>query len=113
MAFMTTSTIDSLDVPMTLFGFITIPSQYLPYLFVMCGPVSALLQGTGLVAAHVYNFLTGLYPHCGGPSQSFITTPEWMRKFFGTRGEVARPYSTLLNANAASGSTSSGVGASA
>jgi Derlin-2/3 len=118
LSFITTSTLDSWNVPISFFGFVTIPAQYLPYFLlfitlVCVGAPGALIQGTGLVAAHAYDFLTGLYSAYGGPSRNLLPTPEFLRKVLGTRVEVVRPYGTVLNANASSGSASAGVGASA
>jgi Derlin-2/3 len=118
LAFITTSTIDSWGLPVSLLGLATFPSQYLPYAFLLTtllisGPIGALIHGTGLVGAHLYDLLTGLYPQYGGPRRSLIATPGWMRRLWGTRAELVRPYGTVLNANAAVGAPSDGVGVSA
>jgi Derlin-2/3 len=118
LAFITTSTIDSWGLPVSLLGLATFPSQYLPYAFLLTtllisGPLGALIHGTGLVGAHLYDLLTGLYPQYGGPRRSLIATPGWMRRLWGTRAELVRPYGTVLNANAAVGAASDGVGVSA
>jgi hypothetical protein len=47
-----------------------------------------------LFAAHFYDFLTGLHPKLGGPDYSLIRTPEFLKKMFGTRGEVRKVYGT-------------------
>lgn len=118
LAFITASTFDSWDTPISFFGFVTIPAQHFPYLLLLItlvcrGPKSALIQGTGLVAAHAYNFLTGLYSTHGGPSRNLLPTPEFLRKLLGTQAEVVRPYGIVLNANAPSNSASNGAGTSA
>ncbi|PMD13081.1 hypothetical protein NA56DRAFT_544807, partial [Hyaloscypha hepaticicola] len=118
LAFMTTSTMDSWDQPTSIFGIVTIPAQYLPYLFlfltfILSGPTFFLILASGVCAAHLYNLLTGQYSAHGGPSRNLLPTPAFMFKLFGTQAEVQRPYGTVLNANVASGSAGSGVGASA
>jgi Derlin-2/3 len=119
LAFITTSTIDSWGLPVSLLGLATFPAQYLPYAFLLLtllisGPIPALIHSTGLVAAHLYDLLTGLYPQYGGPSRSVIATPAWMSRLWGTRAELVRPYGAVLNANAnANAAPSRGVGASA
>jgi Derlin-2/3 len=74
------------------------PSQYLPYAFllftlILAGPQAAIVQATGLVAAHIYDLLTGLYPSFG-IKRNFIPTPGWVRKMFGTQGVTQRTYGT-------------------
>ncbi|KAE9372521.1 hypothetical protein N431DRAFT_243181 [Stipitochalara longipes BDJ] len=109
LAFITTYTLDSWDVPTSIFGIVTIPAQYLPYLFlfisfVLSGPTTALILGTGVFAAHFYNLLIGQYAAHGGPSRNLLPTPAFLFKLFGRQAEVQRPYGTVLNANVASGS---------
>jgi Derlin-2/3 len=99
LAFVTTSTRDSWDQPMTLF-IIKMPSQYLPYalllLTLICAsPKAAMIQGTGLLAAYTYDLLTGLYPK-SGIKRNWISTPAWMKRIFGTQAVVERPYGTVF-----------------
>ena len=96
----------------------TIPAQYLPYLFlfvtfILSGPTEFLILASGVCAAHLYNLLTGQYSAHGGPSWNLIPTPAFMFKLFGTQAEVQRPYGTVLNANVVSGSAGAGVSGSA
>jgi Derlin-2/3 len=81
------------------------PSQYLPYaiLFltlIMYSPQAAMVQATGLAAAHVYDLLTGLYPNFG-IKQNWITTPALVKKMFGTQSVVERPYGTVVSGGVA------------
>jgi len=99
MSFITTSTFDSWDEPITLFV-LKMPCQYLPYAFlflslILEGPQSAMIQATGLAAAHFYNLMTGLYPNFG-IQRNLITTPGFMTKIFGTQDVVQRPYGTAM-----------------
>lgn len=50
--------------------------------FVMGGPQAAMIQGTGLLAAHLYDFLTRLYPTFGG-GRNYIFTPDFVKRWFG------------------------------
>lgn len=65
---------------------VTFSSKWLPYAmlamtFVMASPEAALIQGTGLVAAHAYDFLTKIWPEYGG-GRRYINTPEFVQKWF-------------------------------
>ncbi|CZT41653.1 related to F-LANa protein [Rhynchosporium secalis] len=97
MSLITTCVRDTWDVPITLF-IVTMPCQYLPYAFllltlVLSGPQAALIQATGLAAAHLYDLLSGIYPS-SGIENSYIQTPKWMTKICGTQDVVVRPYGT-------------------
>ncbi|KAK0103967.1 hypothetical protein ONS96_005072 [Cadophora gregata f. sp. sojae] len=99
LSFITTSVRDTWDQPITLF-ILTMPCQYLPYAFLLltlitAGPQAALIQGTGLVAAHLYDLLTGLYPS-SGIERNMLPTPGWIMKVFGTQDVVNRPYGTAV-----------------
>ena len=94
--------------------FITIPIEWLPYAlifltFVMDGPLSALQQGSGLVAAHLYDFLTKIYPAFGTKGgRSYIRTPAFVRRWFaglGGRptGPITRRYGTAYTAQSRTG----------
>lgn len=67
---------------------ITIPTQWIPYAmllltFVMDGLQPTIVQATGLVAAHLYDFLTRIYPTFGGGS-NLLPTPAFVRRMFST-----------------------------
>jgi len=49
--------------------------------FVMDSPASALLQASGLVAAHAYDFVTKIWPEYGG-GRLYLTTPQFVQKWF-------------------------------
>lgn len=70
LAFVYTATQDMRGQKATLFV-ITIPAQFMPYAMllmtvVMSGPGAAMVQGTGLIAAHLHDFLTRIWPTFGG-----------------------------------------------
>lgn len=65
---------------------ITFSAKWLPYAmlamtFVMASPQEALLQATGLVAAHAYDFVTKVWPEYGG-GRRFLTTPQVVQRAF-------------------------------
>jgi Derlin-2/3 len=102
------------------FMIVTIRTKWLPLAillmtFVMQSPRVAVLQLTGLVAAHLYDFITRLWPTFGG-GRNPITTPRFVRRWFGAdvagRASTTRGYGTAFArgpAPAAGQGTSSGV----
>lgn len=69
---------------------VTFSIKWLPYVmllmtFVMASPGQALIQATGLVAAHAYYFLTKIWPEFGG-GRNYIYTPEFVRRWFAKPG---------------------------
>lgn len=82
------------------FFIITFDAKYLPFsmlflTFIIDGPDAALSQATGLLAAHLYDFLTRIWPTFGG-GRNFITTPQTVKRWFGARPGAAqtRSYGT-------------------
>jgi len=66
---------------------ITFPAKYLPLALlgitlIMDGQYAALHQATGLIAAHLYDFLTRIWPTFGGGT-NYIVTPEFVKRWFG------------------------------
>ena len=47
------------------------------------GTGAALQQGTGIIAAHAYDFFTRLYPTFQG-GRNYIQTPSFVRQYFAT-----------------------------
>lgn len=99
LSFITTSVRDSWDQPIVLFV-VKMPSQYFPYVIlfltlILDTPKSMMIQATGLVSAHLYDLLTGLYPRTG-IKRNFIETPAFVKKMFGTQAVVDRPYGTVI-----------------
>ena len=69
------------------FVIVQIPVQYLPWAMltltmIMGGWTAALSEGTGLLAAHMYDFLTRLYPTFQG-GRNYIQTPAFVKRAFG------------------------------
>ncbi|KAF2868434.1 Der1-like family-domain-containing protein [Massariosphaeria phaeospora] len=80
------------------FFIISFPSKYLPFAmlfmtFIIDGPNPAMVQLTGLVAAHLYDFLTRIWPTFGG-GKNYIYTPAAVQRLFAAKagGVEARPY---------------------
>ncbi|KAK7749435.1 hypothetical protein SLS53_000007 [Cytospora paraplurivora] len=70
------------------FFFFTVPAQLVPLCMLvatllMAGLPAMLLQLTGLVAAHLHDFLTRLYPEFAGGS-NWIPTPSFFSRFVET-----------------------------
>lgn len=68
------------------FFIVNFDSKYLPFAlllmsFVIDGPEAAMAQLTGLLAAHMYDFLTRIWPTFGG-GKNPIFTPQFVRQWF-------------------------------
>ncbi|XHG00453.1 hypothetical protein AWENTII_003905 [Aspergillus wentii] len=88
-----------------------IPVEYLPwamlaFTLVLSGWPAALRDGTGIVAAHMHDFLTRIYPTFGG-GRNYIATPDFVKRFFSayTPREEYRSYGTAYR----SGGAASGI----
>lgn len=69
------------------FFVVTIPAQLVPYTMMlvsllMVGPGGVMLQLCGLVAAHLYDFLTRIWPEFGG-GRNFLSTPAFVSRLLG------------------------------
>lgn len=72
------------------FFIIQLDAKWLPWAMLLAalvlgGPYGMMYQGTGIIAAHLYDFLTRLYPTFGG-GRNYIQTPKVLTRWFG--GEV-------------------------
>lgn len=83
--------------PCSFFGFFTVPGFYLPFVLVCWTVVqggSPLEEVRGIVAAHLFYFLTTVWPRAGGPT--LASTPEGVRQAvqwaFGGHPTVAPGY---------------------
>jgi len=92
---------DNPEANVTIF-ILTFPAKYLPYalLFitlVSSGPHGAKLQLTGLLAAHLYDFLTRIWPTFGG-GNNWLPTPLFVKRWFTPVGgrEQERSYGTAV-----------------
>ncbi|KAI4208201.1 MAG: hypothetical protein LQ348_000264 [Seirophora lacunosa] len=69
------------------FFIVQLAAKWLPWVMLLAalilgGPSNALNQGTGIIAAHLYDFLTRLYPTFGG-GRNYLKTPAFIRRWFG------------------------------
>ncbi|RKF80940.1 Derlin-3 [Golovinomyces cichoracearum] len=83
------------------FFIVTIPAVWVPYAMllmtlIMAGPDAAKVQLTGLVAAHLHDFLTRLWPKFGGGNNLF-PTPRFLSSFWLPHqlNESRRPFGTV------------------
>ena len=92
LAFAYTSTQDDRGMKANFF-ILTIPAQWIPYAMLIMtlavnGPMATIVQATGLIAAHLHDFLTRLWPEFGGGS-NLVPTPTFIRNIF------AKPHATV------------------
>lgn len=82
------------------FIFFQIPAEFLPWAMLAMtlltgGLDGAMQQGAGLIAAHLYDFLTRLYPTFQG-GRNYVQTPRFVRNMFSstTPTTTQRAYGT-------------------
>jgi Derlin-2/3 len=105
-----TATQDSRGIKAQFF-FFTVPAQLVPYCmmlvtFLMQGPNAALLQLNGLLAAHLYDFLTRILPEFGG-FPNILQTPSFLSRLVDTPQVVERTYGTAIRGQTGQSSGSS------
>ncbi|KAF3770666.1 DER1-domain-containing protein [Cryphonectria parasitica EP155] len=91
------------------FFFFTVPAQLIPICMMcatllMSGPHAMLLQLVGLIAAHLHDFLTRLYPEFGG-GRNWIPAPDFLSRLVNTPRIVTRNYGTAMQASQSSAGT--------
>ncbi|KAF3479603.1 uncharacterized protein GIQ15_06579 [Arthroderma uncinatum] len=91
LAFLTTLSQDNAGKKMS-FIFFKIPAEYMPFAsllatLVLSGQYAAITQACGIIAAHLYEFLTRIYPNFGG-GVNYIRTPLFIQKLFRSSGFV-------------------------
>jgi len=86
------------------FFIVQIPAKFLPYAsltvtFLVAGPVATMIQATGIIAAHCYDFFDRVWPQFGG-GKRYTQTPQVLQKWFATIGGAAqaRTYGTSFAA---------------
>ncbi|KFA61282.1 hypothetical protein S40285_05508 [Stachybotrys chlorohalonatus IBT 40285] len=82
------------------FYFITIPAQLTPYCMMLLnmlfqGPGMLILQLEGLFAAHLYDFLTRIWPEFGG-GRNLLPTPAFMSRLVQTPRILQRAHGTAF-----------------
>lgn len=94
--------------------FVTIPSQLLPYcmillsLFMGHDLLYIMMQIQGLVAAHLYDFLTRIWPEFGG-GKNLIPTPSFLSRLVVTPRVLRRDYGTAVRPTDAASGRSTGA----
>ncbi|CRG88550.1 Derlin-1 [Talaromyces islandicus] len=68
-----------------------LPLALLGVNFVMAGPTAAMIEGTGIIASHLYDFLTRIWPTFGG-GRNYITTPAFVHNLFDDSRSSSRGY---------------------
>lgn len=96
------------------FFFFTIPAQALPYCMLIMsaltgGPVA--LQFSGILAAHLHDFLFRLWPEFGG-GPNVLATPAFMSRLIQTPRFFQRGYGTAVRPAAAAAAPGRSTGAS-
>ena len=88
-----------------------LPWALLGLSFIMAGPDVVLYEVTGLLAAHLYDFLTRLWPTFGG-GRNRLQTPAFVKAWFGAdrRGTTTRGYGTAFRPGAQTPSQGSSTG---
>lgn len=88
------------------FFIIQMPAKYVPYAslaitYVMAGPFMTMVQATGILAAHAYEFLDKVWPQHGGGAP-WIQPPAFVQKWFAVPGQTGqtRAYGTAFGARA-------------
>lgn len=97
------------------FFFFTVPAQLIPICMMgatmlMAGPDAMMLQLTGLVAAHLHDFLTRIYPEFGG-GRNLIPTPGFLTRLVTTPRVLQRDYGTGFRGGAQGSTSASTTGA--
>lgn len=88
------------------FFIVQMPAKYLPYAslaitYLTAGPFHTMIQATGILAAHLYNFLDRIWPEFGGGHQ-YIQTPQILQRWFTANvgSGQNRSYGTAFGARA-------------
>lgn len=90
------------------FFIVQMPAKYLPYAslaitYLVAGPFQTMIQATGILAAHLYDFLDRVWPEFGGGTK-YTTTPLFIQKLFAGTGQpqTNRTYGTAFAGRPAS-----------
>jgi len=99
----------------TTFFIITVPTPWVPYFMLLMtlvqeGLSGTKIQATGLVAAHLHDFVTRLWPRFGG-GRNWLHTPAFVKRMWqSTQPAVAnRAYGTSFTPAQRSTGTTSGA----
>lgn len=99
------------------FYFVKIPAQLTPYAMILInllfpgGVPGMILQIEGLVAAHLWEFLTVIWPRYGGTGNSLLPTPPPLVKLVNVLSGVSSRVGAAAQAQTAGSSTGASTGA--
>lgn len=99
------------------FYFVQIRAQLVPYCMMLVtllfpgGAFTAMVMLTGLVAAHLFDFLTRIYPQFGG-GPNLLPTPPFLSRLINTPRVNERAYGTAFRPGPAAGSGARTTGSS-
>lgn len=73
------------------FFVVELEAKWLPWVLLLAalvlgGTGAMIYEGTGIVAAHLYDFATRLYPTFGG-GRNYFQTPAFLRRWFGGKDQ--------------------------
>ncbi|KAK4246293.1 Der1-like family-domain-containing protein [Corynascus novoguineensis] len=109
MALAYTATQDQRGVQSNFF-FFTVPAQSIPYCMLLASllmnPMAIPLQITGILSAHLYDFLSRLWPEFGG-GRNILATPGFVSYLVQTPRVLQRGYGTAIRQPSAPASGSS------
>ncbi|KAK1770360.1 Der1-like family-domain-containing protein [Phialemonium atrogriseum] len=97
------------------FFFFTVPSQVVPYCLLLAtllmSPEMVPLQISGLFAAHMYDFLTRIYPEFGG-GPNLLPSPAFLSRFVTAPRVVQRAYGTAFTRGSTGQASGTSTGSS-
>ena len=97
------------------FFFFTVPSQVVPYCLLLAtllmSPEMVPLQISGLFAAHMYDFLTRIYPEFGG-GPNLLPPPAFLSRFVTAPRVVQRAYGTAFTRGSTGQASGTSTGSS-
>lgn len=75
------------DQPMNLYGFVTLPARYISFALMAMdllqgGPKAAVEGLTGIISAHVFHYLSEIYPRANPQAANWMATPAWFKRLF-------------------------------
>jgi Derlin-2/3 len=95
------------------FFFFNVPAQAVPYcmlaMSLLMNPMAIPMQVSGMVAAHLHDFLTRLWPEFGG-GWNFLAPPGFVSYLVQTPRALRRDYGTAIRAPTAGSTTGASTG---
>ncbi|KAM0435250.1 hypothetical protein ACHAPT_003342 [Fusarium lateritium] len=96
----------------TQYFFFTVPAQSMPFCMILFSMLvfagNPMIRIEGLLAAHMYDFLTRIYPEFGG-GPVFLRVPAWLESIVRTPRVIKRAYGTAVRPAGSATATSTGA----